>query len=92
MNGFQTEGPELKVEKRMKKSEYLQKLQEKDKERAEYYKNLAEKGLLDPVEEEKSSAKGMSKAHSKTHSILSRQLERLAEINKVLFLDHCLNP
>jgi DNA polymerase III, alpha subunit len=79
VGGIEKEGPEYKIPNRMKKSEYLQKLQDKDKERAEYYKNIAEKGLLDPVEEEKSN-RGISKAHT----MLSKQLERLSEINRVI--------
>lgn len=58
--GIAKEGPEYKAENRMKKTEYLQKIADKDKERAEYYKNLGEKGLME-VEEEKSSITKLSK-------------------------------
>lgn len=58
--GIAKEGPEFKADNRMKKSDYLQKIADKERERAEYYKNLGEKGLLE-VEEEKSSQTKLSK-------------------------------
>ncbi len=64
----------------MKKSEYLNKMADKSKERAEYYRQIGEKDL-DVVEEENST----DKKKGKKGSILERQLERLVEVSKVIY-------
>jgi hypothetical protein len=64
----------------------LQKIADKEKERAEYYKNLGDKGILE-VEEEKSTLTKQSKNVSGKVQTQGGEnpLNKLAVDNKLLF-------
>lgn len=77
MNSQIREGPEYKDPNKMKRADYMKNLDERRKERLEYYKRLMDsKEALEGVPEEESPDVIRNR-------VLVSQLKRLTDMNKV---------